>query len=37
MEKVIVSSEPTKYIEEEILSFNQDTGLLERKLMRRQI
>ncbi|CAD8057295.1 unnamed protein product [Paramecium sonneborni] len=37
MEKVIISSEPTKYIEEEILSFNKETGQLERKLLRRQI
>ncbi|CAD8138423.1 unnamed protein product [Paramecium octaurelia] len=37
MEKVIASSEPSKYIEEEILSFNKETGQLERKLIRRQI
>ncbi|CAK56438.1 unnamed protein product (macronuclear) [Paramecium tetraurelia] len=37
MEKVIASSEPSKYIEEEILSFNKETGQLERKFLRRQI
>ncbi|CAD8150561.1 unnamed protein product [Paramecium pentaurelia] len=37
MEKIIVSSEPSKYIEEEILSFNKETGQLERKLLRRQV
>lgn len=35
IEKVIISSEPAKYIEEEVLTYNKETGQLERQLIRR--
>ena len=34
-EKIIGKNEPTKYIEEEILVYNEETGLVHRKLVRR--
>ncbi len=37
MSKILVASEPTKYIEEEILVCNEETGLMERKIIRRPL
>ncbi|CAD8189710.1 unnamed protein product [Paramecium octaurelia] len=36
LELQISKSEPQQYVEEEVLEYNQETGLLERKLIRRQ-
>ncbi|CAK85059.1 unnamed protein product, partial (macronuclear) [Paramecium tetraurelia] len=36
LEKVIVQNEPAKYIEEEVLVMNEETGKMERKLVRKQ-
>ncbi|CAD8180498.1 unnamed protein product [Paramecium pentaurelia] len=35
LEKQISRNEPTKFIEEEVLAFNQETGMMDRKLIRR--
>ncbi|CAK69305.1 unnamed protein product (macronuclear) [Paramecium tetraurelia] len=36
LEKIIVQNEPAKYIEEEVLVMNEETGKMERKLIRKQ-
>lgn len=35
MSKVITSNEPTKYLEEEVLVLNRETGKMDRKLIRK--
>jgi hypothetical protein len=35
MVKVIAKNEPSKMVVEEVLQYNEDTGLIERKLIKR--